>query len=134
MTLRDQLIKHEGLRLKPYLDTEGIPTIGVGHNLNEGISLAVAMFMLDDDISKHTHELERAHPVVKRLDQVRRDVLINMAFNLGVSRLSGFRKMWRAIHDEDWERAADEMMDSKWARQVGRRAAELSLQMRDGYV
>jgi lysozyme len=134
MGLREQLIKHEGLRLKPYLDTEGIPTIGVGHNLNEGISLAVAMFMLDDDISKHTHELERAHPVVKGLDQVRRDVLINMAFNLGVSRLSGFRKMWRAIHDEDWERAADEMMDSKWARQVGRRAAELSLQMRDGYV
>lgn len=132
MSIRDQLIRHEGLKLKPYLDSEGIPTIGVGHNLNEGISLAVAMFMLDDDISSHTRELERAHPVVKRLDQVRRDVLINMAFNLGVSRLSGFRKMWRAIHDEDWERAGDEMMDSKWARQVGRRAAELSLQMRDG--
>ena len=132
MSLREDLIRHEGLRLKPYRDTEGVLTIGVGPNLEEGISHDIAMAMLDEDIANHTQELERAHPVVKRLDPVRRDVLINMAFNLGVSRLSGFRRMWAAIHAEAWDRAADEMLDSKWAGQVGNRAVELAAVMRGG--
>ena len=132
MRLRDDLIRHEGLRLKPYRDTEGVLTIGVGHNLAEGISEHIAMLMLDDDIQRHSEELERAHPVVNLVGEVRRDVLINMAFNLGVSRLSGFRKMWAAIHAKDWYIASAEMLDSKWARQVGKRATELAEMMRSG--
>jgi len=70
--------------------------------------------------------------VVNDLDAVRQRVVIDMAFNIGVPRLTGFKKMWAAIHCGDYEEAALEMMDSKWARQVGRRAKRLSLMMKTG--
>jgi len=71
-------------------------------------------------------------PIVSDLDAVRQRVVIDMAFNIGVPRLTGFKKMWAAIHCGDYEEAALEMMDSKWARQVGRRAERLSDMMRKG--
>lgn len=62
----------------------------------------------------------------------RKEVLIDMAYNLGVNGLMGFKNMWKALEDGDYDRAADEMLDSKWARQVGRRATELAEIMRTG--
>ena len=130
--LEEQLIRHEGERLKPYRDSEGVLTIGIGHNLEEGISPAISRMIFEEDLAEATEELIRAHPVVMRLTQARRDVLINMAFNMGLSRLAGFRRMWAAIGNGDFDRASDEMLDSKWAGQVGNRAIELSEQMRTG--
>ena len=132
MSLTDDLMKHEGLRLKPYKDTEGVLTIGYGHNLEEGISKDTARYILEEDIFNHALELKEAFPVIMELSTVRRDVLINMAFNLGVSRLRKFKKMWEALYIEKYSVAADEMLDSKWARQVGNRAVELADRMRSG--
>lgn len=98
MSLRDDLIRHEALRLFPYRDSEGLLTIGVGRNIEErGISREEALYLLDNDIRDHTAELIARFPVVDTLDPPRRDVLINMAFNLGIPRLAGFKRMWAAI-------------------------------------
>jgi len=130
--LLQQLQRHEGLRLKPYRDAVGKLTIGYGRNLDDrGISEDEAGFMLDNDIDQVVAELERL-PLYLGLDSVRQTVLANMAFNMGVPTLLEFRRMLGALAEKDWDRAADEMLDSKWARQVGSRAVELSELMRLG--
>lgn len=129
----DQLERHEGLKLKPYKDTEGILTIGVGRNLEDvGINHGEAMLMLSNDVEAAEGELKRRFPIVNSLDETRYLVLVNMCFNMGPSRLAGFKNMWLAIEAQDWPKAALEMLDSKWARQVGNRAIELATQMREG--
>ena len=133
MSLRDDLIRHEGLRLFPYRDSRGLLTIGVGRNIEQrGISREEAMYLLDNDIRDHTDELLGRFPVVATLDPARRDVLINMAFNMGIPALSGFKRMWAAIQSGDYRKASVEMLDSQWALQVGDRAIELANVMRSG--
>lgn len=131
--LIDQLIDHEGMELEVYEDSLGIPTIGIGRNLvDRGITEDEARFLCNNDIDIVERELVAEFPIVAELDSIRQRVLIDMAFNVGVPRLTGFRKMWAAIHCGDYAEAAVEMMDSKWARQVGRRAERLSLMMETG--
>jgi len=131
--LRDQLIKHEGLRLKPYLCTAKKLTLGIGRNLDDvGITKEEALYLLDNDIMRVVREAHYHFPVIETLDTVRADVIYNMLFNMGVSRLRQFKKMWTALEAQDWDKAADEMLDSKWAYQVGYRANELANQMRTG--
>ena len=128
--LLEQLQRHEGLRLQPYRDTVGKLTVGYGRNLDDrGISEDEAGFMLDNDIDLVEQELERM-PLYLSLDPVRQTVLANMAFNMGMPTLMTFSRMLGALAERDWERAADEMIRSKWAKQVGDRAAELSELMR----
>ncbi|WP_048495412.1 glycoside hydrolase family protein [Marinobacter subterrani] len=132
--LRSQLERHEGLRLKPYRDTVGKLTIGYGRNLEDvGISHDEADFMLDNDIDQVERQLETVDEY-NELDPVRQAVIANMAFNLGFHGLMQFRNMWAAVGRRDWESASEEMMQSKWARQVGVRAVELSEIMRTGEV
>ncbi|WP_405418687.1 glycoside hydrolase family protein [Marinobacter flavimaris] len=132
--LRSQLERHEGLRLKPYHDTVGKLTIGYGRNLEDvGISRDEAEFMLDNDIDQVERQLETVDEY-RDLDAVRQAVIANMAFNLGFAGLMGFKNMWAAIGRRDWESASEEMLNSKWARQVGVRAVELSEIMRTGEV
>ena len=132
--LRSQLERHEGLRLKPYNDTVGKLTIGYGRNLEDvGISRDEADFMLDNDIDQVERQLETVDEY-RDLDAVRQAVIANMAFNLGFAGLMGFKNMWAAIGRRDWESASEEMLNSKWARQVGVRAVELSEIMRTGEV
>ena len=132
--LRSQLERHEGLRLKPYRDTVGKLTIGYGRNLEDvGISRDEAEFMLDNDIDQVERQLETVDEY-RDLDAVRQAVIANMAFNLGFAGLMGFKNMWAAIGRRDWESASEEMLNSKWARQVGVRAVELSEIMRTGEV
>lgn len=131
--LKQQLIKHEGLELLPYKCTAGKLTIGVGRNIEDrGISYDEAMMLLENDLLLYTAELEKAFPVVKELDNVRVMTLINMAYNLGITKLRQFKMMWAAIEDNDFEVAAQEMLNSKWASDVGQRSLELSEQMRTG--
>lgn len=129
-SLERQLAKHEGLRLKPYQCTAGKLTIGYGRNLEDnGITKAEALTMLRNDIANVKSELERLG-WWRRLDDARQDVIANMAFNIGLTRLLTFKRMIAAIEDADYTKAADEMMDSKWAAQVGSRAVELARKMK----
>lgn len=123
----DELVDHEGLELFPYEDSLGIVTIGVGRNLEErGISEDEAFYLLSNDIDVIWEELIKSHPIVEDLDDQRQMILLNMAFNMGVPRLSKFKKMWAAIENNNMEEASKEALDSRWASQVGRRAEELA--------
>ena len=121
-----ELIKeHEGLRLKMYEDSVGIPTIGYGHNLNRPISEEAANQILKDDVQ--TAVLDAASfGWFHDLNDVRKAVIIDMMYNLGLTRFKKFQRMDKAIRDGDYELAAYEMLDSKWARQVGSRAEDLA--------
>ena len=131
--LEDQLIDHEGLKLKLYRCTADKLTIGVGRNIEErGITEDEARYLLQTDIMIVEDELLEKKPEVAGLDSVRQRVLVDMGFNLGIPTLMKFQNMWTAIEDENWEEAADQMMDSKWARQVGRRAERLCQAMATG--
>lgn len=128
-----QLKRHEGLRMTPYYCTARKLTIGYGRNLEDvGISQREAEMLLKNDIDVARTGLLRAYPWVKDLSPVRQDVLVNMAFNLGLQRLSGFKKTLRHIEAGRYADAAEEMLNSQWARQVGNRAQELAEQMREG--
>jgi len=133
MNLIKQLIKHEGMRLKPYVDTVGKTTIGVGRNIDDnGISEAEAMMMLEHDIADCESEAMRTWTWFPLLGEVRQNVLLNMVFNMGMPRVLGFRNMLHAIELQDYTKASADMLDSKWARQVGGRARELAAQMKSG--
>jgi len=131
--LKALLVKHEGLRLHVYRDSVGIPTIGVGRNLQDrGINEAEAMAMLDRDMTDVIADLDRSIPWWRGLSENRQLVLTDMCFNLGVSRLLGFRNALQAAQEGRWSDAAREMLDSRWAAQVGSRAVELADMMEVG--
>ena len=131
-SIEDQLILHEGMRLRPYRCTAGRLTIGVGRNLDDkGITEDEAMYLLAGDIEEVIARLE-VHSWYAVLGPVRRKVLIDMCFNLGVAGLMGFRRMIEALERGDYERAADEMVYSRWYRQVGERGRRLERMMRTG--
>ena len=132
-SFEDQLIDHEGLELKPYHCTADKLTIGVGRNIQDrGITEDEARYLLKNDIKIVEDELLTRQPVVAGLDSVRQRVLVDMGFNLGLPILMKFQNMWAAIEDEDYHEAARQMMDSRWASQVGRRAERLAQAMSSG--
>ena len=124
---------HEGLRLLPYRCTAGKLTIGWGRNLDDrGIDLDEAEYLLRKDLLLAEKDAKTfAGEGWNSLSEVRKAVLIDMAFNLGSSRLSAFKKFKASLDGRDYERAAKEMLDSRWAVQVGRRATKLSEMMRE---
>jgi|TARA_A100001515_G_scaffold74610_1_gene59301 lysozyme len=131
--LIDQLRIHEGVEKTVYNDSEGIPTIGVGRNLRDrGLSDDEIDYLLSNDIDIVVDELDKVMPWWKDLDEVRQRVLCDLVFNLGMPRFSGFKKSISYMKQQMWDQAADELLDSKWARQVGRRAHTLSEMMRTG--
>jgi len=131
--LEDQLIDHEGLELKPYHCTADKLTIGVGRNIQDrGITEDEARYLLKNDIKIVEDELLTRQPVVAGLDSVRQRVLVDMGFNLGLPILMKFQNMWSAIEDGDYHEAARQMMDSRWASQVGQRAERLAQAMSSG--
>lgn len=132
MNTLEQLKRDEGLRLTPYTDTVGKVTIGYGTNLTDGISKDEAEYLLANRLNQTKIELAQAIPWVTSLDEARRGVLENMAYNLGVRGLLAFRNTIALIKAGSYEHAADEMLKSRWAVQVGHRAGRLSEQMRTG--
>jgi len=159
-TIEDQLILHEGLRLEPYICPAGYWTIGVGRNLESkgltgaeqkfifgrddyskqeviellkkrGITKDEALFLLANDISECIKDLKR-FAWFDQLDDVRAKVVIDMRFNLGAAGFRKFRKMIAALERDDYDTAADEMVDSAWYHQVGTRARRLVEMMRTG--
>jgi lysozyme len=133
MTLQDQLMRDEGLRLKLYQDSVGKLSIGCGRNLSDvGISQGEAMILLSNDIQQATKSLETAFPWTAALDEVRLAALVNMTFNMGVGSLAGFKKFLTAVQQGNWSEAKAQMLDSVWAEQVGARAQRLALQIETG--
>lgn len=138
--LRDMLKLHEGLRLKPYQCIAGRWTIGYGHNLEahnearpESITLEQAEKYLTEDMRAAEIQCIARFPFFAAgLGEVRKAVLIDMCFNLGINGLAGFKKTISAIAEGRYSSAAVEMMDSKWAMQVKGRAVRLSNMMAYG--
>ena len=146
--IKAQLVRHEGLRLKPYRCTAGKLTIGIGRNLDDcGISQSEAYIMLINDIMNCEKQLQAKIPdIYNGLDEVRKSMLLNMCISipqsrfaplrepcyLGINGLLGFKNTLAFVKAGDWERAANNMLVSRWAKQVGRRAIELSELMRKG--
>ena len=131
--LQALLIKHEGLRLKPYLCTAGKTTIGVGRNLSDnGVTEAEAMAMLDRDIAVTVSALRDEFLWFADLDRTRKDAVISLGFNMGVRKLGTFKKFIAAMVAQQYETAAAEILDSTYATQVGQRAIELAAMIRSG--
>lgn len=132
-TLLAELKRDEGVRLKPYTDTVGKLTIGVGRNLTDvGISDDECTALLENDIAKVLAQLDRSLPWWRKIDPVRQRVLVNMAFNMGMTGLLTFKNTLAAVQSGSYAAAAAGMLASKWATQVGARAERLADMMRTG--
>jgi lysozyme len=128
--LIDMLILHEGKRHHVYECTSGKLTIGVGRNLEDlGLSDGEIDFLLRNDLMRVQSELAANVPCFLKLSETRQDVLMDMCFNLGISRLLQFKNMLTALEIGDYIEAAAEMLDSRWAKQVGERATRLAKMM-----
>jgi lysozyme len=133
MTIVDQLKRDERVCAKPYRDSVGKLTIGVGRNLDDvGLSPDEIDLMLRNDIERSRRDLFKYLPWVTSLDDARRGVLIAMVFNMGIHGLMEFKNTLEHIKHGRYLDAADEMLRSKWSEQVGARAHRLSLQLSSG--
>lgn len=136
--LIEQLRLHEGERRQPYRDTVGKLTIGIGRNLDDkGLRRDEIEYLLNNDIADARADLDRYLPWWRGLDPVRQRVLIDMSFNMGIGApnrggLLSFVNTLSNIRQGRYAEAADMMLASKWAQQVGRRAVRLATMMRTG--
>lgn len=139
--IKEDLIRHEGYVAEIYLCSEGIPTFGIGHMVVESdpeytwpVGTPVekeridTVFEADCDIA--IKDCEALFPTWESMPDKAKRVLVNMAFNLGRNRLSQFKNMREAVGNSEWKKAAEEMTDSRWYYQVGRRSKELVEMMR----
>ena len=131
--LQDLLRLHEGVKRFPYRCTAGKLTIGVGFNLDDvGLYPEEIDFILDNRIRRTEEEVERVFPWYNELDEVRQAVIVDMAYNMGIATLQQFKRTLGSVRDGDYVRAAAQMLQSKWARQVKNRAIRLSIMMETG--
>jgi lysozyme len=126
------LNRHEGCRFKPYKDTVGKLTIGVGRNLDDvGLSQDEVDYLLINDINKVLTKLQKLN-YWNVLSDTRKLVLVDMTINMGYAGLMTFKKFLGAVSDRKYEEASRLMLQSKWAKQVGQRAVTLSAMMKQG--
>lgn len=131
--LKQDLTSDEGIRLKPYTDSVGKLTIGIGRNLSDGgISPAEADLLLTNDIANVIQTLDKAFPWAASMTEPRQRALANMCFNMGFSKLLGFRQMLAALQAGDYMEASKQALDSDWSREVGDRAHRIALQFVNG--
>ena len=134
--LREQLKVDEGVKYEIYKDHLGYPTFGIGHLITEDdpehnktvgteISEDRVNEVFESDVAKFVSEAKILFSDLDELPDVAQQVIVNMAFNMGRPRLSKFKNFIAGVNDRDWVRAAEEMMDSRWANQVGDRAIRL---------
>ena len=140
--LREQLEIDEGVKYEIYLDHLGYPTFGIGHLIKESdpehgqdVGTAVTSDRVaeafESDLEGVLSDCRKLYPNIDDLPEEAQQIIANMMFNLGRPRLSKFVGMKRGVDDGDWNAAADEMVDSRWYRQVGARAERLVNRMRD---
>ena len=135
MDAKSMIKRHEGFRRYAYKDTRGVLTIGYGFNLDHwmtyGISIEEADALLEAKVRVARREASLI-PGWENCSEVRQAVVIDMVYNLGLKGVLGFKRMIAGLKARDWQKAAAEMLDSRWARQVKTRAAELAEMMRTG--
>ena len=139
--LKNELVRDEGCVFEVYLDSEGLPTFGIGHlckpldpEYGYAVGTKVTPERVEKDIDIAVKEAVERYPFFDDLNDVRQRVFVNMTFNLGSTRLAMFKKFLAAVEARDYETAAEEMLDSKWAEQVKGRADRLADMMRSGTV
>lgn len=141
--LRAELTRDEDDVPWAYQDSEGYWTIGIGHLIDKRkggqLSERIRKLVFEEDIARVVADLDRYLPWWRTLSDARQRVLINMTFNLGIGTatpprkgLLAFQSTLAAIKSGNWDRAASGMLNSLWARQVGKRAERLAKMMRDG--
>lgn len=125
--LKADLVRDEGHRRKPYICTAGKVSIGIGHNLDDlGISDRIIDLLYEEDERLALSDLDRHAPWWRGMQEPARRALANMSFNLGWPKLSEFKRMLAALQAGDYELAATEALDSRWANQVGDRADRIA--------
>ncbi|SVA15460.1 uncharacterized protein METZ01_LOCUS68314 [marine metagenome] len=139
--LREELERDEGVKYEVYLDHLGYPTFGIGHLITDNdpeSGASVGTEVSDDrvqeafetDVKSVLSDCEHLYEDFGDLPEEVQLIIANMMFNMGLSRLSKFKGMKRGVNAKDWETAADEMVDSRWYKQVTRRADRLVVRMR----
>lgn len=123
---------HEGLRHHPYKCTAGKSTIAYGRNLDDkGLTTEEAEFLLDNDVAECIKDLA-TFSYWNNLTERRQAALIDLRYCLGPNRYRQFVKMEAALNAGDYEEAADQILDSRFAQQTGRRASDLALMIQEG--
>jgi len=133
--LIEMLKRHEGVRSTVYVCSAGYETIGVGRNISSsgiGLSEDEVNYLLENDIERVIKELSTEYPWFNSLDDVRKDAMIDISFNLGATRLRGFKRALAAMEVADYKLAAKEFLDSKWSRDVKGRSHELASMIETG--
>jgi len=132
----EMLRVHEGVETHAYKCTADKTTIGVGRNIDPsgglGLSSDEIDYLLSNDVKRVSAELIRAFSWFSELDEVRKDAMIDMCFNMGLPRLKLFKKSLEAMANEDYDIAAIEFLDSNWAKQVGGRSIIVTDMIRSG--
>ena len=134
--LREQLKIDEGVKYEVYNDHLGYPTFGIGHLVTEQdqeygkpvgtpVSEERVNAVFDNDVAIYMSEAKKVFPNLEQLPEEAQQVIVNMTFNMGAPRLAKFKKFIAGVNASDWNTAAVEMMDSRWAKQVGNRAERL---------
>jgi len=134
--LREQLKIDEGVKYEIYLDHLGYPTFGIGHLVTQHdeehgkpvgtpITEERVNSVFDSDVATYISEAKKVFPDFDNLPSEAQEVIVNMTFNMGAPRLSKFKKFIAAVEAHNWDTASVEMMDSRWAKQVGNRAIRL---------
>ena len=137
--LKNQIEKHEGKRRKAYEDTLGNWTIGIGHLIKLPDEEYLLKANLKDYEIEHLFNTDLNQAIndarnfigESSINETAFEVIVNMAFNLGYPKLSQFVKLQKALQENDYTKASQEMLNSRWAKQVPNRASELALIMED---
>ena len=130
--LTDMIKGHEGLSLKPYKCPSGYLTIGYGRNIEHiGITKDEAEYLLEGDINKAVAHAS-AYEWFYNLNDPRQAAIVDMIFNLGAHGFAGFKKAINALEHRDYNVAAEEILDSRYATQVGRRAMTIARMIKTG--
>lgn len=128
--LTEALKRDEGYRRSAYEDSEGLLTIGIGRMIDQthdgGVTEAEAQYLLTNDLVSVFTDLDRNASWWRQMPALGQEALANMCFNLGWPRLSKFQNMLSALEEGDFDKAANEALDSRWATQVGARAERIA--------
>jgi len=132
----EMLRKHESVETHAYECSANKITVGVGRNIDKdggiGLSNDEIDYLLANDIKRVNGELQRSFDWFNALDQVRKDAMIDLCFNIGLPRMKGFKKALAAMDGADYDTAATEFLDSRWAKQVGSRSVTITDMVRSG--
>ena len=138
---KEEIVIDEGIKYEIYLDHLGLPTFGIGHlvtkkdpEYKKPVGTPVSMERVDEcflqDIETVLEDCVKLYDDFYELPEEAQHIIANMLFNMGFPRLKKFKGMKKAVDKRDWQKAADEMVDSRWYKQVTNRAERLVKRMR----